>query len=55
MRKFVCENCSGNQFSTAALENHPKCIYCGSGKIHEEPITKEDTAIKPKEDDGQVY
>jgi len=57
MRKFVCEDCGGKQFSTAALENqrHPGCIYCGSVKVHEEPMTKEDTAIKPKEDNGQVH
>lgn len=57
MRKFVCEDCGGKQFSTAALENqrHPGCIYCGSVKVHEEPMTKEDTAIKPKEDNGQMH
>lgn len=44
MRKFVCNDCGGVSYSSAALENqkHPECIYCGHLACKEVPMTAED-------------
>lgn len=53
MRKFVCNDCGGVSYSSAALENqrHLECNHCGHLACKEVPMTSEDLtprAIKPK-------
>ena len=54
MRKFVCNDCGGVSYSSAALENqkHPECIHCGHLACKEVPMTTEDLTPTSQSSDG---
>ena len=54
MRKFVCNDCGGVSYSSAALENqkHPECTHCGHLACKEVPMTTEDLTLTSQSSDG---
>ena len=32
MRKYICDKCGGDQYSSSSEKANEPCIYCGNGK-----------------------